>query len=56
MGSNVFYNGISFIKYGLIILLKDKTAKIPGTFKNVLQFLMYQHPCRLIMEQNSKII
>ena len=23
-----FYNGISFIKYGLIILLKDKTTKI----------------------------
>ena len=57
MGSNTPHNSISFIKYGWIILLKDKTAKnILDAYKNVLQPLIFFQPCRLIMEQNSKII
>ena len=53
----LFTMGNHFTKYGWIILLKDKTAKnVLGTFKNVLQRIMFRQPCRLIMEQNLKII
>ena len=52
-----FYNGTSFYQIWMNSPVKIiKLQKNTDAFKKALQLLMFQKPCRLIMEQNSKMV